>query len=651
MNTITTLFTDAGLLAPTNIEADGKIHRFRANPSKGRFSDSGWYVFYPAESGAVYGALGDWSLDLTIKTGGRMSEADRSSMELQIRQAQIEEDLKHESVSREVTSLWESLSEAPSDHPYLQKKGLKGSHGARLHEDKLVLPLRDITGKIWSIQSIDAEGKKKYRSGGKVGGCFTLVGEGNPCFIAEGFATACSVYEATGKACAVAFSAGNLQKISGHMPSAVIVADNDASGTGEREASKCANRHILIPKEGMDANDYVSEFGLDALKDLLMPGTRHEVYPLSAFIAQPKPRGWVVKPYIPKGKALCMTFGPSGGGKTFVLIERMMRAASEGFKVLYLIGEGEASARERMAAWLTAHRDRARETLQNLFVSTKSFKIDSPSDISVVAEECEQMNIRPDWIVVDTLIRFMEGDENDTRSANQFITACDAITSRFDCPMSLVHHTGLADDAQKRARGSSAFRGALDFQDLVTKNGEFIRVEQTKNKGGREAEELVYQIRDIPVEGFFDEDGGQIETGVLHVFEGKAEEELPPLDAKAEEIISMALESGFFMLDELRITRDAVRRYISQKTALVCERKDGESDEAFHKRASDRSRKRLERFFDETTYLEPSREDGEEFRFVPFRWGALKLPHVLKRVCDRCDKGVTSHHVTSGSGA
>ena len=95
--------------------------------------------------------------------------------------------------------------------PYLIHKGIK-AHGARLHNGRLLIPLRDSNGVLHSLQYIiDAEGKnKRFLTGGqKSGNYFSIGNPAETLCIAEGFATGASLHEATAYAVAVAFDSGN----------------------------------------------------------------------------------------------------------------------------------------------------------------------------------------------------------------------------------------------------------------------------------------------------------------------------------------------------------------------------------------------------------------------------------------------------------
>ena len=95
-------------------------------------------------------------------------------------------------------------------------------------------------------------------------------------------------------------------------------------------------------------------------------------------------------------------------------------------------------------------------------------------------------------IVVDTLHRFLLGDENSAQDAKTMLDACAALMREFNCSVLLVHHTGVSEEAQHRARGSSAWRGALDIEISIipSKDGQPLEIVQRKQKDGELSEPL-----------------------------------------------------------------------------------------------------------------------------------------------------------------
>ena len=86
-------------------------------------------------------------------------------------------------------------------HPYLTDKIVQ-SHGLRQDEvGRLLVPVQDADGRIWSIQKIGSDGFKSFQEGGKVEGGHFVIGDllhPGPILIAEGYATAATLHEMTG---------------------------------------------------------------------------------------------------------------------------------------------------------------------------------------------------------------------------------------------------------------------------------------------------------------------------------------------------------------------------------------------------------------------------------------------------------------------
>lgn len=131
------------------------------------------------------------------------------------------------------------MAKASNDHPYLKRKGVK-AHGIRLRAkgNELVLPLRDVTGKIWTIQRITEGGGKYLWTGAKKKGTFFLFdGAVNGIILlCEGYATGATLFEATGYTVAACIDSGNIKEVARalkqdqELPDVkiVICADNDA---------------------------------------------------------------------------------------------------------------------------------------------------------------------------------------------------------------------------------------------------------------------------------------------------------------------------------------------------------------------------------------------------------------------------------------
>ena len=167
------------------------------------------------------------------------------------RKKQIQEEL-----SERATEQWRGLQTVDGIPRYLERKGLLEALspesgrlilkdetgeflGAKILSDQtgedynLVVPMKDVNGKLWNYQTI-SQSSKTFLDGGRVQGLFHLLGplhaEG-VVYICEGFATAATVHLCSGKTALVAFHAGNMvevaQSLRANYPNLKIVICGD----------------------------------------------------------------------------------------------------------------------------------------------------------------------------------------------------------------------------------------------------------------------------------------------------------------------------------------------------------------------------------------------------------------------------------------
>ncbi len=197
---------------------------------------------------------------------------------------------------------------------------------------------------------------------------------------------------------------------------------------------------------------------------------------------QSRPPHWLITDYIERNTLNCV-FGDPGAGKSFVAIDMALCVANgadwseqktEQGGVIYITGEGHNGIKRRIDAWEKYHNI---ETPEGRFIlSTCPVLLGDPKAAEIASIEIKQIineaDIQPSLIVVDTLARNMGGDENNTKDMNDFIINIDTyLRVPHSASVLIVHHTGHAD--KSRARGSMAFKGALDseYKVVKTKNG------------------------------------------------------------------------------------------------------------------------------------------------------------------------------------
>jgi phage/plasmid primase-like uncharacterized protein len=530
----------AGMTAPDQIYLDGKIHRFNSG-SKGKpgaGDKTGWYVGFA--DGIACGVFGDWrtgeSINWTADTGRKLSAEEHMRLLARRREAQAIRDAdikkRQETAADTVDIIWKNGAEASPDHPYLKKKGVN-PHGAKITGDgRLMVPLYDVSGDLSSLQYIDSDGGKLYHPGAATGGKYWHIGDidgAKKIYLAEGFATAATIHEFTDCPVVIAYSASNLVPVTGLIkdkyPSAqiVIIADNDKSGVGQKYADQASAKYgcrVIIPPIPGDANDYAqSGHDLDAL---LNPPSDDWLIPADDWRSQPAPISWIVKNWI-QSNALIMVHGPSGGGKTFVVLDWCLSIAAghpewNGLRIhhghiVYLAGEGHHGLRSRLAAW--CHHKSASSL--KMWLSRDGCDLNKPDGYLRVIDNIRDKDINPKLIVVDTLHRFMAGDENSAQDAKTMLDACAGLMREFNCSVMLVHHTGVSEEAQHRARGSSAWRGALDIEISVipSKPNRPIEIVQRKSKDAELAESLFFSLQSVEIPGWLDEDGEPVTSAIL----------------------------------------------------------------------------------------------------------------------------------------
>jgi putative DNA primase/helicase len=233
---------------------------------------------------------------------------------------------------------------------------------------------------------------------------------------------------------------------------------------------------------------------------------------------------WLIDGWVQEN-SLIMVHGPSASGKTFLVLDWCLRLSAidmenrhwcgretQSCPVFYLAGEGQQGMRNRISAWGKHHRVNA----HNFSLLPKPIDLDQKAVITSLLEDMERTKVRPGLVVIDTLNRYFSGDENSARDARTMIDACSKIMERYGCSVILVHHTGLALDAQHRARGSSAWRGALDIEVSVKPKTARtpMAVIQRKMKDAEEEADKYFELRKVTLD-HLDETGREVHSVVL----------------------------------------------------------------------------------------------------------------------------------------
>ncbi len=209
------------------------------------------------------------------------------------------------------------------------------------------------------------------------------------------------------------------------------------------------------------------------------------------------PPEWLIDGVLPAG-GLCCIYGQPGIGKSFISMDIALSVASGGHwlghplqagYVLYIAAEGGPGIAKRANSWLVA---RGVTPLQvRIAWMTEPMSIYQGSDnvdrlIGRLDNELQEV---PRLIVVDTLARCFDGDENKQQDMGRFVAGIDQLRHEYGATVLIVHHTRLDGD---RERGNTAFRGGVDTMIAVKREGQngIITLECNKQKDAEDFEAL-----------------------------------------------------------------------------------------------------------------------------------------------------------------
>lgn len=222
-----------------------------------------------------------------------------------------------------------------------------------------------------------------------------------------------------------------------------------------------------------------------------------------------KPPSWLVDNILPEG-GLSVLYAPPESFKSFVAIDLALcvatglpwhgHAVEKGYAI-YIAAEGGPGIGKRARAWLQHHGVKA--TAPDIAWLIESITVQEGSaDIDRLIERLDhEMDVVPTLIVVDTLARCFEGDENSNDDMGQFIGAIDHLRHEYGTAVLAVHHTRL--DAT-RERGGTSLRGGLDTMLALTREdplGDTIVVSCAKQKDAEHFPD--FELERIDVEGAY----------------------------------------------------------------------------------------------------------------------------------------------------
>lgn len=276
-----TAMREAGLTPPPHLQADGRIHRYRAEGDKPGCKNA-WYLLHL--DGRPAGAFGNWRTGLHRQwraSGHRDAdprEAERFAQMLRDAQAlaRAERETEQAKAALKARALITQSRAPDPGHPYLVAKGVPPVGLRQGAAGELLVPLVDAASTIWNVQRILPSGAKRFLPGGRVAGLFALIGtprrEPDRLLICEGWATGATLHVESGDPVLCAMNCGNLRAVAlaarARWPEADIVVcgdddrhtDGNPGRTKATEAAAAIGARVCFPsfgpgEEGTDFND------------------------------------------------------------------------------------------------------------------------------------------------------------------------------------------------------------------------------------------------------------------------------------------------------------------------------------------------------------------------------------------------------------
>lgn len=197
---------------------------------------------------------------------------------------------------------------------------------------------------------------------------------------------------------------------------------------------------------------------------------RFKRWTLAEMLSLPPP-AWLLPDILPD-KGVALLYGQPGTLKTFIAIHWSCTLASFGIPVLYCAGEGSLGVAQRIKAWCTVH-DVDPASLPLEIVRAAPWATDGGMIDEFIQQEAKPF--KPELIVMDTLARSAIGlDENSAKDMGQIVALMDAIRTKVDCSVLVIHHAGK--DENRGARGSGSLMGGVDAAFEVRKPAKHLPI-------------------------------------------------------------------------------------------------------------------------------------------------------------------------------
>lgn len=259
------------------------------------------------------------------------------------------------------------------------------------------------------------------------------------------------------------------------------------------------NQRLYMQEQAKNAPEFLQQ-GDDS------QGQARTLFPLipaSELTLSPIAIDWLVENILERG-SLNLLFGEPGAGKSLFALDWAFCMAADiqwhGYHtqetdVVIVAGEGFAGMARRLKALEAKYQMKAPG---RLFISQKPAQLSDAQNAQSVADSIKAVCSNPGLVIIDTLHRNMEGDENSSQDIGRFIGNLDNYLKPLGAAILVVHHSGHGQ--KDRSRGSSSIRAAMDGEFSATNNGNAIVLSCHKAKDFEAFKPLQFRLKPIDLE-------------------------------------------------------------------------------------------------------------------------------------------------------
>lgn len=198
-----------------------------------------------------------------------------------------------------------------------------------------------------------------------------------------------------------------------------------------------------------------------------------------------------------------LVYGKRGSGKTFEMLHLALCVATgtpyrgktvKKASVAYIMSEGAAGLRKRIAAWSQTHNH---PDLSNFHALLQSVQLNDPDLRAHLDLALQQIPGDVQLLVIDTLARSVSGlDENSSADMTRFIGYIDEVRHRRGVAVVPVHHAGWNDSHE---RGSTVIGDAADWILKVYRDEDQVVLKTEKVKDDEMPRPIRLDL--VPVDG------------------------------------------------------------------------------------------------------------------------------------------------------